>query len=55
MNTNRTNQNSQPRQEARAAARKAAEIGDDGTNDLFVKNVIRANEMQVWFPAEHAV
>jgi len=42
-------------QEARAAARKAASIGDDGTNDLLVSDVIRANELQVWFLAEHLV
>jgi starvation-inducible DNA-binding protein len=41
--------------EARAMARKAAEEGDDGTNDLLVSNVIRTNEMQVWFVAEHLV
>ena len=28
-------------------------IGDDGTNDLLVSNVIRTNEPQVWFLAEH--
>jgi starvation-inducible DNA-binding protein len=42
-------------QGARASARKAAEMGDDGTNDLLVSNVIRTNEMQVWFLAEHLV
>ena len=42
-------------QAARAAARKAAEMGDDGTNDLLVSDVIRTNEMQVWFLAEHLV
>ena len=42
-------------QQARASARKAAEMGDDGTNDLLVSNVIRTNEMQVWFLAEHVV
>jgi starvation-inducible DNA-binding protein len=42
-------------QGARAAARKAAELGDDGTNDLLVSDVIRTNEMQVWFLAEHVV
>jgi starvation-inducible DNA-binding protein len=42
-------------EEARAMARKAAEAGDDGTNDLLVSNVIRTNEMQVWFVAEHVV
>jgi starvation-inducible DNA-binding protein len=41
--------------EARAMARKAAEEGDDGTNDLLVSSVIRTNEMQVWFVAEHVV
>ncbi len=42
-------------QGARAAAKKATEIGDDGTNDLLVSDVIRTNEMQVWFLAEHVV
>jgi starvation-inducible DNA-binding protein len=41
--------------EARAMACKADEEGDDGTNDLLVSNVIRTNEMQVWFVAEHLV
>ena len=36
-------------------ARRAAEVGDDGTNDLLVSNVIRSNELQVWFIAEHVV
>ena len=41
--------------EARAMARQAADQGDDGTNDLLVSSVIRTNEMQVWFVAEHLV
>jgi starvation-inducible DNA-binding protein len=41
--------------EARKMARQAAEEGDDGTNDLLVSSVIRTNEMQVWFVAEHLV
>jgi starvation-inducible DNA-binding protein len=41
--------------EARAMARIAAERGDDGTNDLMVTDVIRRNELQVWFVAEHVV
>jgi len=41
--------------EARAMARRASESGDDGTNDLLVSGVIRTNELQVWFVAEHAV
>jgi starvation-inducible DNA-binding protein len=41
--------------EARTMARLAAEGGDDGTNDLLVSDVIRSNELQVWFVAEHVV
>ena len=41
--------------EARTMAREADEAGDDGTNDLLVSNVIRTNELQVWFLAEHLV
>jgi starvation-inducible DNA-binding protein len=41
--------------EARAMARQASEVGDDGTNDLFVSDIIRRNELQVWFLAEHLV
>src|SRR5213596_1582566 len=41
--------------EVRTMARQAAEAGDDGTNDLIVSDVIRANELQVWFVAEHVV
>ena len=41
--------------EARTIARLAAEAGDDGTNDLVVSSVIRTNELQVWFVAEHVV
>jgi starvation-inducible DNA-binding protein len=40
--------------EARTMARLAAEQGDDGTN-LIVSAVIRGNELQVWFVAEHVV
>ena len=42
-------------EEARARAQKAAEAGDDGTNDVLVSNMISTNEMQVWFVAEHVV
>ncbi len=41
--------------EARTMARLASEAGDDGTNDLVVSDVIRTNELQVWFLAEHLV
>src|SRR5262245_25971209 len=41
--------------EARAMARRAAENGDDGTNDLLVSDLIRQNEQQAWFLAEHVI
>jgi starvation-inducible DNA-binding protein len=39
--------------EARKAAKSADDSGDDGTNDLLVSNIVRTNELQVWFLAEH--
>src|SRR5437867_12099072 len=36
-------------------ARRAGELGDDGTNDLVVSEVLRGNELQVWFLSEHLV
>jgi starvation-inducible DNA-binding protein len=36
-------------------AQQAVRDGDDGTNDVLVSNVIRTNEAQVWFVAEHLV
>lgn len=41
--------------EAHHAAQQADKAGDDGTADLLVSQVIRTNEMQVWFLAEHLV
>lgn len=41
--------------EARSMARLAAEKGDDGTNDMLVSDVIRRNELHVWFVGEHTV
>jgi starvation-inducible DNA-binding protein len=41
--------------EARTMARQASDSGDDGTNDLLVSEVIRTNELQAWFVAEHVV
>ena len=41
--------------QARAASAKAAERGDDGTNDLLVSGVIRTHEQQVWFLSEHLI
>ena len=39
--------------QAHEGASTADESGDDGTNDLLVSNIIRTNEPQVWFIAEH--
>jgi starvation-inducible DNA-binding protein len=39
----------------RKLAGLADELGDDGTNDLVVSDVLRANELQVWFLSEHLV
>src|SRR6266481_887950 len=41
--------------EARTMAKQASDAGDDGTNDLLVSEVIRDNELQVWFLSEHLV
>jgi starvation-inducible DNA-binding protein len=41
--------------ECRTLARRASDIGDDGTSDLVVSDVLRRNEMQVWFLSEHLV
>ena len=41
--------------EARSMAKQAQEDGDDGTNDLIVSDIIRTNELQAWFVAEHVV
>jgi len=41
--------------QSRPLARRASEIGDDGTNDLVVSEVLRTNELQVWFLSEHLV
>jgi starvation-inducible DNA-binding protein len=40
---------------ARDAAEQADQAGDLGTNDLLISQVIRSNELQVWFIAEHLV
>jgi starvation-inducible DNA-binding protein len=41
--------------DAHDAAARTAKMGDDGTNDLLVSDVIRTGEMQAWFLAEHLV
>jgi starvation-inducible DNA-binding protein len=42
-------------EEARSMAGQADESGDDGTNDLLVSDVVRTNELQVWFLSQHLV
>jgi starvation-inducible DNA-binding protein len=37
----------------RKLAKRAQTIGDDGTNDLVVSDVLRTNELQQWFMNEH--
>ncbi|PYV62103.1 MAG: DNA starvation/stationary phase protection protein [Acidobacteria bacterium] len=41
--------------ECRQIADKADKIGDHGTNDMVVSDVLRANELQAWFVSEHLV
>jgi starvation-inducible DNA-binding protein len=41
--------------QARILARRASQLGDDGTNDLVVSEVLRTNELQTWFLSEHLV
>ncbi|MGH9569744.1 MAG: Dps family protein [Candidatus Angelobacter sp.] len=41
--------------ECRKLAHRASELGDDGTNDLVVSDVLRTNELQIWFLSEHLV
>lgn len=42
-------------EQARKFAKKASEAGDEGTNDMLVSDVVRTNELQVWFLNEHVV
>jgi starvation-inducible DNA-binding protein len=37
------------------SAARASRVGDDGTNDLIVSQVLRSNELQTWFLNEHLV
>lgn len=41
--------------DAHDAAARTAEMGDDGTNDILVSDVIRTGELQAWFLVEHLV
>ena len=40
---------------AREAAEKVGDARDSGSNDVFVSDVLRTNELQVWFLTEHLV
>ena len=42
-------------EDARKVAKEASDLGDDGTNDLLISDVVRTNELQVWFVSEHLV
>ncbi|HKW17646.1 MAG TPA: DNA starvation/stationary phase protection protein [Terriglobales bacterium] len=39
----------------REIARRADKLGDDGTNDMVISDVLRTNELQAWFLSEHLV
>jgi starvation-inducible DNA-binding protein len=41
--------------DCRNFASRASRVGDDGTNDLIVSQVLRSNELQTWFLSEHLV
>ena len=41
--------------QCRTLASRASELGDDGTNDMIVSDVLRGNEMHAWFLSEHLV
>ena len=42
-------------QQTRPLARRAAELGDDGTDDLVIIDVLHTNELQVWILSEDLV
>jgi starvation-inducible DNA-binding protein len=42
-------------EKVRDSIQKTAQNGDDGSNDLLMSDVLRPNEFQVWFVAEHLV
>src|SRR5713226_10532100 len=39
----------------RELAERSARLGDQGTNDMVVSEVLRPNELQAWFLSEHLV
>jgi starvation-inducible DNA-binding protein len=42
-------------QDCHDIAEAADDAGDDGTNDMVVSDVLRANELQSWFIGNHLV
>jgi starvation-inducible DNA-binding protein len=42
-------------QECHNIAEAADDAGDDGTNDMVVSEILRANELQSWFIGQHLV
>jgi starvation-inducible DNA-binding protein len=42
-------------EKVRRGIEKTEKSGDWGSNDLLMSDVLRRNELQVWFVAEHAV
>jgi starvation-inducible DNA-binding protein len=41
--------------DCRDLAERSEKLGDQGTNDLIVSEVLRPNELQSWFISEHLV
>jgi starvation-inducible DNA-binding protein len=41
--------------ECRELAERSAKLGDAGTNDLVVSDVLRTHELEAWFLSEHLV
>ena len=41
--------------QCRELAERASKLGDEGTNDLAVSDVLRTSELQAWFISEHLV
>lgn len=41
--------------QCRELADRSDELGDQGTNDVVVSEVLRTNELQAWFVSEHLV
>ena len=41
--------------QCRVLAERATRVGDQGTNDMLVSDVLRRNELQAWFVSEHLV